>query len=141
MTLASSRLAPDNITLNLRRRPNTSPTVELIKGEYKCFGIKTKKDLKTVMSSATVMNALSDAVVEAGEHSGTVVGVVLRLYNQKRKTAVLDAIKHELTNRMNARVAGGQMVDGDKPRPPLSYLSGSMDNARRHAAEMMNTFI
>ena len=49
-------------------------------------------------------------------------------------TAVIDAIKFELTERNNMRISRGLVPMGKVglvPRPPLGYLWNSIHNARR----------
>jgi len=77
--------------------------------------------------------------------------MMLRIHNAARKTAVGDAIKFELRQRllgryaeMGSRIQKGRvdssyvfvspLFDGDHPAPPLSHLANCMAHARRHAA-------
>ncbi len=83
-------------------------------------------------NSVGAMTAYSDALADAGEHSTIATGAMMRILNQQRKTAVRDAVRLELTNRMNARIATGTAWQRDRPRPQLAYLTNSMANARRH---------
>ena len=98
-------------------------------------GMMIPKSLKIIMNDVSVMSVLSDAVAAAGERGDIAGNVLLRIYNQERKTAVIEAVKYELVNRLNWRVANGN-PHNERPRPPLDYLVNSMRNARRHAAQL-----
>lgn len=92
--------------------------------------------------TVNVMLALNDALAVATGHSGTVEFVQLRLWGQQRRTAVLDAIKHELVERNNRRLAKklppiGKL--GLVAHLPCPWLSKSMEHARAHELKMMET--
>jgi len=98
-------------------------------------GMSVPSDLKRMMTDANALGVLSCAVVDAEEHSGTATFAMLRIRNDMRKTAVNDAIRNELTNRLNGRIANSTAAPDERPRPPLPYLQNSMRNARRHALQ------
>ena len=136
MTLECGSISTSRALVQLERRPVGGVTVSLEKGVYKCFGIETKKDLRSMMNDVTAMNVLSVAVADAVAHSGTVEGVQIRLGNKNRRDCLIDAVKFELVTRMNERIAQNRIVDGDRPRLPLHHLAGSINNARRHAVRV-----
>lgn len=87
-----------------------------------------------------VMSALNDATVAAAERSGTVDGVQLRLWAQLRRTAVLDAIRYELTERNNHRISRGQPAIGKigaSSRLAMPWLAQCMEHAREHEQKMI----
>jgi hypothetical protein len=94
------------------------------------------------MDRLTISNSLADVLQAAYLGDGTTNGVALRLWSQMRCTAVLDAIRNELTERSNARKQQGLSPIGklgEHTRLSLSWATNCMRNAREHEQKMMMT--
>lgn len=101
-----------------------------------CPNEMTTDTLKTV----NVMLALNAALAVAVAHSGTVDGVQLRLWNQQKRTAVIDAIRYELIGRNNRRIARGLPPIGKiglSARLERPWLAKSIEHARAHEQKMI----
>lgn len=84
---------------------------------------------------APVIPVCNDAHVGAVEPSATVEALLISIYSNMRKRALLDAILTELVERNNTRIAASKPPIGKigaTPRPPLPYLANSMSHARAH---------
>jgi hypothetical protein len=86
-------------------------------------------------------NSFADALQAAKLGDSTTNGA-LRLWSQNRRTAVLDAMRNELTERSNARKQQGLSPIGKlgkHTRLSLSWATNCMRNAREHEQKMMVT--
>lgn len=89
----------------------------------------------TIPPLAPVTPVCNDAHAGVVEPLDTATALLVRIYGNMRKRALLDAILMELVERNNGRIAAGKPPIGQigaTPRPPLYYLANSMANARAH---------